>query len=70
MSVEKYVVTASIRLDGMNESAIHVKRRFQSSGARAIVSPRRSSLADAGTGRAARRHPAATETHARSTNTA
>ena len=27
MSVEKYVVTASIRLDGMNASAIHVPRR-------------------------------------------
>src|SRR5712692_8586704 len=34
MSVEKYVVTASIRLDGTKASAIHVTRRFQ--GNRAV----------------------------------
>src|SRR6267143_5272879 len=38
MSVEKYVVTASIRLDGMNATTIHVPRRCHVSGAVAISS--------------------------------
>src|SRR5262245_2094671 len=33
MSVEKYVVTPSIRLDGMNASATHLARRCHVSGA-------------------------------------
>ena len=40
MSVEKYVVTASIRLDGMNASAIHVARRSHV-GRRAAADPQR-----------------------------
>src|SRR5262245_27314566 len=63
MSVEKYVVTPSIRLDGMNASTIHVTRRCHVSG---TVTTPPTLCADSIGGRfsgALRRHPATTATH-------
>src|SRR5262245_935131 len=69
MSVEKYVVTASIRLDGMNAAAIHVPRRRHVSSAAAAVSSRCDRADDAPRSCALRRQPAATARHASTTKT-
>ena len=70
MSVEKYVVTASIRLDGMNASAVHVARRSHVGASAAVASP---ALAPVARGTPAsgalRRQPATTARHAARTNT-
>ena len=68
MSVEKYVVTASIRLDGMNATVIHAARRAQVIGAAATSLP--SSVIELGARRTCtrRRQPAATARPAMTTN--
>src|SRR6185295_675292 len=68
MSVEKYVVTASIKLDGMNATTIHVVRRCQVSGAVATASSRSASGAGMWLSWTLRRHPATPATHAHTTN--
>ncbi len=77
MSVEKYVVTASIRLDGMNASTTQVARRSHVRLVATHSAPLRAGNASPGpTDRAGEpasgalhRHPAATDRHAARTNT-
>src|SRR5262245_18038268 len=69
MSVEKYVVTPSIRLDGMNASPIHVARRCLVREAVATSADSEGSPFSTSTG-ALRRHPAATARPAATTNPA